>query len=164
MQPAIAIADSEDFPLGLAPIPDAHVLAGRPVARNAILFQSADRLQTTFLWHCTAGTFRWFYEQDETLLLRDGGMTLHFDDGTSRSCAPGDLVFLAAGSTCVWEIPSHVRKLAILYRTVPRPIALPVRLAHKLISLSHVREISRRQQMRRTSLAPGRESAVQPLL
>jgi uncharacterized protein len=148
MQPHAPSVDLDSVTLEPAPIPDAHVIAGRPDARNAILFRSADGLQTTFLWHCTAGTFRWFYEQDETLVLLSGGMTLHFDDGTTRICHTGDAVAFPAGTSCVWEIDDHARKLASLRRPVPWPVALPIRVVYRLLQASGLRRLSWRWRRR----------------
>src|SRR5664279_4983395 len=45
------------------------ILEGNPVARNKLLFESADGTATTWLWDCTAGRFNWFYDIDETVHL-----------------------------------------------------------------------------------------------
>src|SRR5580692_10447092 len=94
----IQIAASAGLRPGPAPINPADVLKGNPVASGAGLFRSADRLESAVLWHCTAGTFRWRYGEDETVLVVEGGMTLHFDDGTNRRCGQGDVVYFPAGS------------------------------------------------------------------
>jgi uncharacterized protein len=148
MQLQIPSVDLDRVSLQPAPIPDAHVIAGRPEASNAVLFHSTDGLQTTLLWHCTAGTFRWFYEQDETLVLLSGGMTLHFDDGSTRICRTGDAVAFPAGTSCVWEIDDHARKLASLRRPVPWPVALPIRVVYRLLQITGLRKRSWRRRMR----------------
>jgi hypothetical protein len=91
------------------------------------------------MWHCTAGSFRWFYDEDETILLLDGGMILCFDDGSTRVCLAGETVFFPAGTTCIWVIDHEVRKLAFFRQPTPRLLALPIRLARKLTDLSGLR-------------------------
>ena len=136
MHGGIEVAASDSVVWKPAPIPASDVVCGNPTARNSVVFQSADRLQFTLMWHCTAGSFRWFYDEDETILLLDGGMTLCFDDGSTRVCAAGEMVFFPAGTTCVWVIEQEVRKLAFFRQPSPALLALPIRLTRKLIQRS----------------------------
>ncbi len=147
MKPNIAISHAAD-PVSFkpAPISSDYVLAGNPVARNSMVFLSEDKLQLTLYWHCTAGSFRWFYDEDETCLILDGGMTLHFDDGGQRTLGPGDLVFFPAGTTCVWVIEKEVRKAAFFRAPAPLPFALPIRIVRKLIEDLGVRHWLRRRR------------------
>ncbi len=140
----IQAVTSDDVVLTSAPINADHVLSGNPIARNAVLFKSADQFQETLLWHCTAGSFRWYYSYDETILLLKGGMTLHFDNGTSRSCTVGETVFFPAGTTCIWVIEHEVRKLAFFRKTVPSVIASPMLLANKVVRRSGIKTLLRR--------------------
>jgi hypothetical protein len=155
MHAGVRIAASDQVAYKPAPIPACDVVCGNPVARNCVVFRSADRLQFTLMWHCTAGSFRWFYDEDETILLLDGGMTLCFDDGTTRVCTAGQMVFFPAGTSCVWVIDHEVRKLAFFREPAPLMFALPIRLARKLIELSGVR--ARRSQRR---AATGADAAL----
>jgi uncharacterized protein len=143
----IQVAQSHDVALEPAPIPPAHVLSGTPTARNAVVFKSDDKLQITLLWHCTAGSFRWFYDEDETILLLEGGMTLHFDDGTTRTCAAGDTVFFPVGTSCVWVIETEVRKLAFFRKPAPQVVALPLRVLHRLLGASVLQTLRRRRYL-----------------
>ncbi len=124
----IQVARSEGVRTGPAPITPGNVLKGNPVATAAGLFRSADGMQSTVIWHCTAGTFRWDYREDETIIILEGGMTLHFDDGSSRVCGASDVVYFPAGTSCVWTIEHEVRKVALLRDPVPAPISLSLRL------------------------------------
>ncbi len=144
----LAIA-SDGVPLTSAPINAEHVLAGDPIARNAELYRSADQLQVTLLWHCTAGSFRWYYGDDETILVLRGGMTLHFDNGSSRSCSVGDTVFFPAGTTCVWVIEHEVQKLAFFRKPVPNVIASAMLMGYKIVRKSGIRPLLRRMRSRR---------------
>jgi uncharacterized cupin superfamily protein len=140
MKAKIAIAArGDDVVFKPAPISPDHVLAGDPVARNSVQYVSADKLQITLIWHCTAGSFRWFYDEDETCLILDGGMTLYFDDGTQATCGPGDLVVFPAGTTCVWVIEKEVRKAAFFREPSPQVFALPTRVMRKLVDASGLR-------------------------
>jgi uncharacterized cupin superfamily protein len=132
MKADIEVTSSRDAVLRPAPIPPQNVLAGNPVARNALLYKSIDGLQFTLMWHCTAGSFRWYYDEDETVMLLEGGMTLHYDDGRIQVCRPGDVVYFRAGGTCVWVIEKEVRKIAFFREPSPALLALPVRLMRKL--------------------------------
>lgn len=143
----IQVAQSQDVALEAAPIPTAHVLSGTPTARNAVVFKSDDKLQITLLWHCTAGSFRWFYDEDETILVLEGGMTLHFDDGTTRTCAAGDTVFFPAGTSCIWVIETEVRKLAFFRKPAPQVVALPLRIMHKLLGARVLQTLRRRRYL-----------------
>jgi uncharacterized cupin superfamily protein len=139
MAGGVQVASSAHVAYKPAPFSADDVVCGNPVARNSLIFRSADGLQVTVMWHCTAGSFRWFYDEDETILLLDGGMTLRFDDGTSRTCVAGETVFFPAGTTCVWVIDHEVRKLAFFRQPAPRLMALPLRLARRLVGLSGLR-------------------------
>ena len=137
-----------------APISPQHVLAGDPVARNSVLFLSHDKLQITLLWHCTAGSFRWFYDEDEICQIIEGGMTLHFDEGGTRVCGVGDTVYFQAGTTCVWVIDKEVRKVAYFREPSPWFFALPVRLLRKLVDRSGLRRFQKTRKTAATAAAP----------
>jgi uncharacterized protein len=137
-----------------APISARHVLAGDPVARNSVLFLSEDKLQITLLWHCTAGSFRWFYDEDEICQITEGGMTLYFDDGGTRVCGPGDTVYFQAGTTCVWVIDKEVRKIAYFREPSPFFFALPIRVIRKLIDKSGLRRFQKTRKAAAVTTPP----------
>jgi hypothetical protein len=111
-----------------APLPRDWVLGGDPRAYNQVLSKSADGLAFTMLWRCTAGAFRWRYDEDETIQVTKGGMRLVFDDGSVRDCSVGDVVYFRAGSSCVWIISDEVSKIAFFRQPTPSILALPLRL------------------------------------
>ena len=123
---------SQDVQLCAAPIRPDWVLEGSPTARNTVLARSADRTTLTMFWDCTAGRFRWVYDQDETIHVLEGSATLALGDGRVEQLQPGDVVFFPAGTTAVWTVSGYVRKLAVFRETVPQPLALLVRLRAKL--------------------------------
>lgn len=148
----IQIASTAQATYKPAPIPADWVVAGTPTATNSVQFLSADKLQFTLFWHCTAGSFRWHYDEDETIQILEGGMTLCFDNGSTRHCGPGDLVFFPAGTTCVWIIEKEVRKLAFFREPAPSIFAVPIRLMRKLVDKSGLRRLTRGE--------PGRAAPV----
>ncbi len=124
------VVSSQDIQLDSAPIRADWVIEGRPVARNAVLARSADRV--TLLWDCTAGAFHWVYDQDETIHIIEGGVTLTLPDGRVEVLGAGDVVFFPAGSCATWKVDAYVRKLAVFRESMPEPMALLVRLRGKL--------------------------------
>jgi len=158
----ITVISSDHIAFKPAPIPADWVLSGNPVAHNSVQFLSKDKLQMTLFWHCTAGSFRWHYDEDETIQVLEGGMTLCFDDGVTRRCGPGDLVFFPAGTSCVWIIEHEVKKLAFFREPAPTPLALQIRLLRKLIEASGLRRLLRGQPNRPVIMpaAPQRSAAA----
>jgi len=155
MSQAIQIASRDHIVFKPAPIPADWVLSGNPTARNSVQFLSADKLQFTLFWHCTAGSFRWHYDEDETIQVLEGGMTLVFDNGSMRHCGPGDLVFFQAGTTCVWVIADQVKKLAFFREPAPSVFAVPIRLLRKLVDRSGLRRLLRGQPNRPAVMPAG---------
>jgi hypothetical protein len=149
MKPQISVVSSDNIPFKPAPIPADWIVSGNPVARNHVLFTSADKLQFTLFWHCTAGSFRWYYDEDETIQLLEGAMTLVFDNGSTRYCQPGDIVYFQAGTTCVWIIEHEVKKLAFFREPAPGPFAIPIRIMRKLVDRSGLRRLTRSLYLRK---------------
>ena len=106
--------------LSPAPIPKGWITGGAPTARNAVLAVSADRTALTLLWDCTGGSFRWIYDQDETIHILEGKVTLTLQDGRVEQLAAGSIVFFPAGSVADWTVHGYVRKLAVFRETMPR--------------------------------------------
>ena len=121
------IASVTEVDLLPAPIESSWILAGEPVARNATLSRSADGLASTLVWDCTAGSFRWIYEIDETIYFLEGSATI--SDGVSppKSFGPGDVLFLPRGAVCHWHVERYVKKVAFCRRTVPFLLSVAIR-------------------------------------
>ena len=111
-----------------APIDPDWILGGAPRARAAPHSRSIDASATTAVWECTAGSFRWQYGWEETVLILEGQVKVTSQDGVVRLLGVGDVAFFAAGSTAVWEIDTYVRKLAFCRRELPRSILMTLRL------------------------------------
>jgi len=103
-----------------APIRPSWILAGKPVARVALLSSSADGTASTYYWDCTAGRFNWYYAFDETLHILEGSVTLKAPSGSSRLVVAGDTIFFPAGSQAEWTIDKYIRKLAFCRTPLPR--------------------------------------------
>ena len=114
-----------------APIKSDWVIAGAPDAHNKVLFVSADRSIVTILWRCAAGSFRWVYDEEETIYVVDGGMTLTFPDGRVQRVGKGDTVYFPAGAVARWDVDSHVHKVAVFRRPTPRLLGVLAALHHK---------------------------------
>lgn len=118
-----------------APIEPSWILSGDPKARSALHSISEDGAATTTVWDCTAGSFRWHFGWDETVLILEGSVDVTAEDGSRRTLAAGDVAFFAAGTTAVWEIPVYVRKLAFCRRPFPAPVSAALRLRDRLRDL-----------------------------
>lgn len=119
-----------------APIEPAWIRDGRPVARNAVVSRSADAGAYTMVWDCTAGTFDWFYDCDETVHIIEGAVVLTDAGNQARRLGPGDAVFFPKGAQVRWTVDTYVKKLAFMRQTLPRPVSLGLRTARRLERLS----------------------------
>ncbi len=117
---------SSDQHLEPAPIDPGWIHQGAPEARNRIVSKSRDGTAFTFVWECTAGSFTWRYDADETLYVLEGEAVLYEGD-QERRIGPGDLVFFAAGARVTWRIDNYIRKVAFVRRALPMAAALPLR-------------------------------------
>lgn len=122
-----------------APLPSGCVISGHPRARNRMLSGSTDGLAATFLWDCTAGRFRWFYDVDETIYLLTGAVTIADASGTRHHLKAGDTFFFPAGTHFEWFVDSYVRKIAFLHSPLSRRILLLRRLHRALGRLMPIR-------------------------
>jgi uncharacterized cupin superfamily protein len=129
--PAKASAD-----LKPAPFPNEWVRQGSPRASAKRLWKSDDHTATTLVWECTAGTFDWYYREEETLHIIQGYVEILLDDGRKLALGPGDTAIFKSGSHAVWTVPDRVRKVAICRWSVPAGITLPMRVWRKAKSVA----------------------------
>ncbi len=132
--PDILISQT-DGKLHAAPIPAQWILHGEPAARNRILSRSGDGTATTVVWDCTAGSFNWLYQSEETVHILEGTATLTFG-ATVQVISPGSVVVFPAGSHARWDVDSYIRKLAIFRDTVPPPFSFSMRAMRRLRRLT----------------------------
>ena len=110
--------------LGPAPIRHDWILEGNPVASNVLLSASADGTATSYIWHCTAGRFNWFYDVDETIYVIEGGVVIIDMEGTAHRLGAGDTIFFPAGTHAEWKVENYIRKVAFIRTPLPRSMVL----------------------------------------
>lgn len=110
-----------------APLPEDWVIAGQPRTRAIELGRSPDGTCTAAHWDCTAGTFRWFFFNEEIVHILEGEVRVRDDQGQERLLRAGDVAVLPANRWMVWRVDRYVRKLAYCRFPVPRPFGRLVR-------------------------------------
>ncbi len=104
------------------PIDAAQITAGNPVARGAVLNQSADKRLSSGLWTCEPGEFDWVYTWDEFVYILEGEVTITEEGGRSWTVGPGDMAHFPLGLKAHWEVRQKVRKFFVL--KTPEPLEL----------------------------------------
>lgn len=122
-----------------APINPEWILVGTPEARAAELSHSRDGDAFTCLWECSAGTFRWRFDCDETVHILDGDVHIYWN-GDKHFLRAGDTAYFPAGSIATWQVNHHVRKVAFLRLPPPRAISLSLRIWRKLKRMAGMAE------------------------
>jgi uncharacterized cupin superfamily protein len=123
----------------LEPAPIRPALAGTPAARSKILARSRDRTSCIMVWECTAGRFNWDYCVDETVVIISGEVFISTEEGEERRLGQGDMGFFPAGSSCVWHVKDHIKKIAFLRHDLPPLLGLGVKCWHKLLDIVGLR-------------------------
>ena len=135
--PATALDIAEMKP---APIPADWIIEGAPEASCQPLSATADGWASTDHWACTAGTFRWHFGWNETVLFLEGDVTITDDKGKVYEGRPGVSLFFPAGTSATWQVHRYVRKIAFNQQPVPRPLHLLNRLTGKVGRLLGIRK------------------------
>jgi len=128
MSKSIVLDTAATAELEPEPIPSDWVLEGTPQARSKKLAKSRDFTSYIMVWDCTPGRFNWHYNKDETLFVVSGEVFITNGTGGERRLGPGDWGFFPGGSSCIWRVTSHLRKIAVLRETMPRSLGLGLRL------------------------------------
>jgi len=128
MASPIVIETAAAAELSPEPIPQDWILEGSPAARSKRLAKSDDHTSYIMVWDCTPGRFNWHYNKDETLVVVSGEVFINNGDGRERRLGPGDWAFFPGGSSATWRVTCHLRKVAVLRETMPRPLGLSLRL------------------------------------
>lgn len=131
-QPPLVAHALGDLQMKAAPIEPSWVLAGDPQARVALHSRSGDDAASTAVWDCTAGTFRWYFDWDETVVILEGEVHVTAADGSQRVLRTGDIGYFAGGTWATWRIETYVRKIAFCRKRFPKPVALAYRLRNAL--------------------------------
>ena len=132
MSQQVVAANPATVELAASPFPAEWILEGRPQARATAIARSGDGAMTVIVWSCTKGRFRWQYDVDELAHILSGEVFITDESGTERRLGPGDTVFFASGSTCLWRITEDIRKVAVCHVAVPRLVSLGLRAWNKL--------------------------------
>jgi uncharacterized cupin superfamily protein len=130
--PSFVAGSADALDMRPAPIDPSWILAGDPQARIAHHSTAEDESGMTGVWDCTAGTFRWFFAWDETVLILEGEVLVDAEDGTRRLLRTGDIGYFKGGSWATWQVDTYVRKIAFLRRPAPAPLAFAYRLRNRL--------------------------------
>jgi uncharacterized cupin superfamily protein len=140
MSNAILVTAANAARLESAPIAPDRILAGTPVARSKILASSQDRTTQVITWECSAGEFVWNYPEDETVFVISGEAFVTNDAGEECRLAEGHVAYFPGGSSSRWRVISPIKKVAVLRKDLPRPVGFVVRVWHKLLRISGLRE------------------------
>jgi uncharacterized protein len=132
---SIVMAAPASVELDPEPIPQEWILSGAPVSRSRNLVRSRDWTSTVVVWDCTAGSFRWHYSQDETILVISGEAFLMLENGEERRFGAGDVGFFPAGTTCTWRVADYIRKVAVLRENMWRPLGFCLKAWKKLLRI-----------------------------
>ena len=130
---SVVMATPTEVELSPEAIPKEWISGGTPSARAKILVRSRDWTSSVVVWDCTAGSFRWHYSQDETVLFISGEAFLMMENGEERRFGPGDLGFFPAGTTCLWRVADYVKKVAVLRESMWPPLGVCLKAWKKLL-------------------------------
>jgi uncharacterized cupin superfamily protein len=109
-------------PLPDMPIDPELITAGQPIARGAVVNQSADKTLSSGLWTCEPGQFDWTYTWDEFVHILEGEVIITEEGGQSYTVGPGDMAHFPIGLKAHWQVIKTVRKFFVL--KTPEPLEL----------------------------------------
>jgi uncharacterized cupin superfamily protein len=121
-------AHPQSLEMSSAPIDPAWILSGDPQARSSAHSKAPDDCAATGIWDCTAGTFRWYFGWDETVVILEGEVRVTTESGLQRVLQAGDIAYFKGGTWATWQIDDYVRKIAFLRRPFPAPLAFLYRM------------------------------------
>lgn len=110
-----------------SPIEPGWVIAGDPQARFSAHSQAHDKFASTGVWDCTAGTFRWYFGWDETVVILEGEVHVTAEDGSERTLKAGDVGYFRGGTWATWHIDNYVKKIAFVRKPLPMPLSYAFR-------------------------------------
>ncbi|WP_137128958.1 cupin domain-containing protein [Rhizobium sp. FY34] len=119
-------------PMHDAPIEPSWIIAGAPRARISRCSAGFDGTGGAAVWDCSAGTFRWHFVREETVVILEGEVHVTAQDGTQRLLSVGDIAFFRAGTWATWRIDTYVRKVAHTRRPLPKLISSALKLVRSL--------------------------------
>jgi len=120
------------------PIPRDWILAGAPAASVKMLSRSRDWTSSIIVWECTPGRFSYHYNKDEILFVISGHATITNKEGQKLDFEPGAVVYVPAGTSCIWDIKDRIRKVAVMRESLSRPHGICVKAWAKLLRVAGV--------------------------
>ena len=121
-----------DLKMNDRPIEPSWILEGAPVARAADHAKSEDDSAISAVWDCTAGTFRWYFGWDETVMILEGEVHVTGEDGSERTLKAGDIAYFPGKSWATWHIHTYVRKIAFCRKEFPAPVNMALKLRDRM--------------------------------
>jgi uncharacterized cupin superfamily protein len=129
---AISAITPSDVVMTDAPIDPRWVRGGSPRARESHCSTSRDGSTSTWVWDCTAGEFDWYFPVDETVHILEGEVTVSADGCPPRVLRQGDAAVFQARTWARWEVPTYVRKHAVLRAHIPAGLRFAMRVHARL--------------------------------
>lgn len=127
LKPSIEAGNAARMELNCAPINPDWILEGQPFARASQQSASGDGAAYTAVWDCTAGTFRWYFGWDETVVILEGEVHVTDENGVTQTLRQGDVGYFVGGTWATWKVDNYVRKVAFMRRTLPKAAAIVYR-------------------------------------
>ena len=87
------------------------------------------------LWECGASRFNWYFDKDEFAVIVSGDVFISESGGPERHFGASDVIFFPAGTVVSCTVPDHIRKVAVLKRSVKEPVAFLVRAWNKVLAM-----------------------------
>lgn len=125
--PPVVISIPAEAQMSPVVIPKDWIIDGEPKAQSALLSRSTDGAAVTVVWETTRGTFRWYFNIDETVSVLDGEVFITDEKNVVRRLGPGDVAYFRGGMWSTWRVPDRLRKIAFIRHGMPGPIAYIVR-------------------------------------
>ena len=105
------------------PIEPSWIKEGNPVARGAVLTQSADKRVSSGLWSCEPGQFEWTFSWDEFVHVLEGEVDITAEGSEHKqTLRAGDMAHFPLGTNAHWHGKQAIRKFFVI-RT-PEPFEL----------------------------------------
>ena len=121
-----ATLQSAETPAGALPdmpIEPSWIKEGNPVARGAVLTQSADKRVSSGLWSCEPGQFEWTFSWDECVHDLEGEIDISAEGSEpTQTLRAGDMAHFPLGMKAHWHVKQAIRKFFVI-RT-PEPFEL----------------------------------------
>lgn len=126
VSPIFSATSVEQVELRDAPIPQSWIISGTPRARSGAIAHGADGWASSVVWECTAGSFRWQFGWEETVVILEGSVRVIAQNGEEKILKAGDAAFFAQGTSAVWHIESYLKKVAFTRNRVPAYVRIPL--------------------------------------